>query len=154
FEHRWAHRSYYAQLPLDPLRQSSAEQLLDEILGPGPDLAPLKASLIERTEGNPFFLEECARHLVETGRLTGDRGAYKATRAQLGSFLPDTVQAVLAARMDRLGSGDKRMLQCAAVVGKEVPIRLLEPVTGLGADEMRRSLDRLEAAEFLYELSV
>ncbi len=154
FEHRWAHRSYYAQLPLDPLPQAFAEQLLDEILGAGADLGPLKATLIDRTEGNPFFLEECARHLVESGGLTGERGAYRPSRVQVGSPLPETVQAVLAARMDRLSSGDKRVLQCAAVVGKEVPIRLIEPVTGLGAEEMRRSLDRLEAAEFLYELAV
>ncbi len=154
FDHRWAHRSYYAQLPLDPLPQAMAEELLDELLGPGPDLRSLKASLIDRTEGNPFFLEECVRHLVETGGLTGERGAYKPSRARLSLPLPDTVQALLAARMDRLTTGDKRVLQCAAVVGKEVSIRLLEPVTNLSGQDIRQSLERLQAAEFVYELSV
>lgn len=153
FEHRWSHRSYYAQLPLDPLPRALAEQFLEELLGPGPDLWSLKSALIDRTDGNPFFLEECVRHLVETKDLTGERGAYGPSRAALRLPLPDTVQAVLAARMDRLSEDDKRTLQCAAVVGKEVPVRLLEAVTNLSGHDVRQSLGRLEAAEFVYELS-
>ncbi len=154
FEHRWAQRSFYAQLPLNPLPHATAEELLDELLGRGSDLGPLKSALIDRTEGNPFFLEECARHLVETGGLIGERSAYALSGTRLDLPLPDTVQAVLAARMDRLDARDKRVLQCAAVVGKEVPIRLLEPVTNLSGQAVRQSLERLEGAEFLYELSV
>ena len=125
YQHGWGSKTYYTQLRLDPLPPASAEELLaGAARGATPSLEPLKRLLIERTEGNPFFLEESVRTLVETGALVGERGAYRLAQAARRRIqVPATVQAVLAARIDRLPPEDKRLLQTAAVIGKDVPVR-------------------------------
>src|SRR5262249_36227824 len=110
---------------LDPLPPASADEFLHALLGDDPSLAALTPLLIARTEGNPFFLEESVRTLVETGVLVGAPGAYRLARPLEGLQVPATVQAVLAARIDRLPSEEKRLLQTAAVIGTEVPFALL-----------------------------
>ena len=123
--------------------------------GDDASLEPLQALLIARTEGNPFFLEESVRSLVETGALVGERGAYRLAGPLEDIRVPATVQAVLAARIDRLPPEEKRLLQTAAVIGKDVPYALLASHrracrrTSCGA-----GLARLQAAEFLYEASL
>ena len=107
--------------------------------------------LIERTEGNPFFLEESVRTLVETGVLVGEPGAYRLAQALPTIQVPATVQAVLAARIDRLPPEEKRLLQTAAVIGTEVPLPLLQAIAELPEDALHRGLAHLQAAEFLYE---
>jgi tetratricopeptide (TPR) repeat protein len=107
--------------------------------------------LIARTQGNPFFLEESVRTLVETGVLTGEPGAYRLTQALPTIQVPDTVQAVLAARIDRLPPEEKRLLQTAAVVGTEVPLPLLQAIVDMPEASRHRRLAHLQAAEFLYE---
>jgi class 3 adenylate cyclase/tetratricopeptide (TPR) repeat protein len=151
YQHSWGSRTYYTQLRLDPLPPESAEQLLGALLGPDVGLDPLKRVLIARTEGNPFFLEESVRALVETGVLSGEPGAYRLARPLPTIQVPATVQAVLAARIDRLPLGDKALLQTAAVVGKDVPFALLQAIAELPDDELRAAIGRLQAAEFLYE---
>jgi class 3 adenylate cyclase/tetratricopeptide (TPR) repeat protein len=154
YQHGWGHKTYYTQLRLDPLPPESAEELLQAILGADPSLQPLKRLLIEQTEGNPFFLEESIRTLVETHVLTGERGAYRLATALPNIQVPPTVQAVLAARMDRLPPEEKRLLQAAAVVGKDVPCPLLQVIAELPEEELRQGLTHLQAAEFLYEISL
>ena len=105
YSHGWGSKTYYRQLQIDPLPPESAEALLDALLGSDATLAPLKRLVIERTEGNPFFIEESVRSLVETGVLAGERGAYRLTRVVHGLQVPATAQAMLAARIDRLDSG-------------------------------------------------
>src|SRR5262249_24837291 len=141
----------YTQLRLDPLPPASAEELLQALLGDDPSLAPLKRLLIERTEGNPFFLEESARTLAETRVLVGEPGAYCLAQALPTIQVPATVQAVLAARIDRLPPEEKRLLQTAAVIGTEVPFPLLQAIAELPEEALHRGLDHLQAAEFLYE---
>jgi class 3 adenylate cyclase len=111
YAHRWGSKTYYTQLRLDPLPPDSAEALLGALLGSDPALRPLKHVLIERTEGNPFFLEESVRTLVETRALAGERGAYGLALALPSIQVPTTVQAILAARIDRLAVEEKRLLQ-------------------------------------------
>jgi len=154
YEHGWSRKSYYAQLAIRPLPLGMAEELLHDLLGETADVETLKVRLIERTEGNPFFLEESVRHLVETGLLAGQRGAYHLTRRGAPSEVPATIQALLAARIDRLAPTDKGVLQCASVIGKDVPTPLLEAIVGVTHDELRRCLAHLQAAEFLYEASL
>ena len=108
YQHHWGSRTYYTQLRLDPLPPEAAQDLLDALLGPDAGLDPLKRMLIARTEGNPFFLEESVRGLVETEALSGERGAYRLARPLPAIQVPETVQAVLAARIDRLAPEDKR----------------------------------------------
>ena len=151
YQHGWGSKTYYTQLRLDPLPPASADEFLHVLLGDDPSLAPLKQLLIARTEGNPFFLEESVRTLVETGILIGARGAYRQAQPLESLQLPATVHAVLAARIDRLPSEEKHLLQTAAVIGHEVPLSLLQAIAELSEDALHRGLAHLQAAEFLYE---
>jgi tetratricopeptide (TPR) repeat protein len=154
YQHAWGSRTYYTQIRLDPLSPESAEGFLEAMLGAEPNLLPLKRLLIDRTEGNPFFMEESVRSLVETQVLVGVRGAYRLARALPESHVPVTVQAVLAARIDRLAPEDKRLLQTASVIGGDVPFALLLAVSELPEDALRTGLARLQTAELLYESSL
>src|SRR5262249_28317391 len=107
--------------------------------------------LIAQTEGNPFFLEESVRTLVETGVLVGEPGASRLAQALPTVQVPATVQAVLAARIDRLPPEEKRLLQTAAVVGTEMHLALLQAITEASEEALHRGLAHLQAAEFLYE---
>jgi predicted ATPase len=151
YQHPWGSKTYYRQLRIDPLPPENAEELLEALLGTNPGLLPLKRLLIERTEGNPFFLEESVRTLVETQVLTGERGAYRLDQPVQSLQIPATAQAILAARIDRLAPENKRLLQTASVIGKDVPFTLLEAVAEEGEDRLRQGLMQLQAAEFLYE---
>jgi class 3 adenylate cyclase/tetratricopeptide (TPR) repeat protein len=151
YQHGWGSKTYYTQLRLDPLPPVSADAFLQGLLGDAPGLKPLTALLIARTEGNPFFLEESVRTLAETGILVGERGAYRLAQALPTIQVPATVQAVLAARIDRLPPEEKRLLQTAAVIGTEVPLPLLQTIAELPEERLHRGLAHLQAAEFLYE---
>ena len=122
YQHSWGSKTYYTQLRLDPLAPASAATVLQALLGDDPSLAPLTPLLIARTAGNPFFLEESVRTLVETGGLVGETGAYRLAQPLHSIQVPATVQAVLAARIDRLPPEAKRLLQTAAVIGTEVSL--------------------------------
>ena len=152
YQHGWGSKTYYTQLRLDPCRPH-ADELLQALLGDdgGASGAPLKQLLIARTEGNPFFLEESVRTLVETRVLVGEPGVYHLAQALPTIQVPATVQAVLAARIDRLLAEDKRLLQTAAVIGTEVPWPLLQAIAELSEADLHRALAHLQAAEFLYE---
>jgi class 3 adenylate cyclase/tetratricopeptide (TPR) repeat protein len=151
YRHGWGSQTYCRQLRVDPLRSEGADNLLDALLGSGPDLAPLKGLVIERTDGNPFFIEEIIRSLRETGVLAGEHGAYRLTRVIKELQVPATAQAILAARIDRLGSEDKQLLQAAAVIGTEVPFELLQALAEEPEERLRHGLAELQATEFLYE---
>jgi predicted ATPase len=154
YQHGWGSKTYYTQLRLDPLPPESVDEFLAALLGDDPSLEPLKRLLIERTEGNPFFLEESIRTLIETQVLVGESGAYRLAQDLPTIQVPPTVQAVLTARIDRLPQDGKRLLQTAAVIGTEVPSPLLQAIAELSADALHRSLTHLQAAEFLYETSL
>jgi tetratricopeptide (TPR) repeat protein len=124
---------------------------LQALVGDDSSLVSLKRTLIAHTEGNPLFLEESVRTLVESGGLVGERGAYHLISPLDSLQVPATVQAVLAARIDRLPSEEKRLLQIAAVVGTEVPWPLLQAIAELPDDTLHRSVAHLQTAEFLYE---
>jgi tetratricopeptide (TPR) repeat protein len=151
YRHPWGSRTCYTQLRLDPLPPEGAEELLGTLLGIETGLEPIKRILIERTEGNPFFLEESVRSLVEIGSFLGERGAYLLARPLPAVQVPATVQAVLATRIDRLSPADKALLQTASVVGNDVPFTLLQAVAEHAEDELRAAIGRLQTAEFLYE---
>jgi class 3 adenylate cyclase/tetratricopeptide (TPR) repeat protein len=151
YSHAWSNKTCYSQIRIDPLPPASADVLLSALLGDDSKLEPIKRLLVERTEGNPFFLEESVRTLVETGALTGERGQYRATGALGSAQVPATVQALLAARIDRLSQEDKRLLQSAAAIGKDVPFALLGAISDCGEELLRAGLARLQSTEFLYE---
>ena len=149
YQHGWGSKTAYSQMRLDALAAESAGELLESLLGNDPGLAPLKQLLVKR--GNPFFLEETVQMLLETKALEGSRGRYRLTQPLQTLQVPPTVQTILAARIDRLTPEDKRLLQTASVVGKDVPFALLQAIAQLPDEALRGGLDRLRAAEFLYE---
>ena len=151
YRHGWSGKSYYRLLRIDPLRPAGAAELLAFLLGADPRLDGLKQLIVERTDGNPFFIEESVRALVETGALAGERGGYRLAGSPRTLTIPQTATAILAARIDRLSPADKRLLQGASVVGKDVPFALLERIAEMDGDSLRSTLARLQAAEFLYE---
>jgi class 3 adenylate cyclase/tetratricopeptide (TPR) repeat protein len=151
YQHGWGSKTYYTQLRLDPLPAVSVDEFLHALLGEDASLKPLIHLLITRTEGNPFFLEESVHALVETGVLVGEPGAYRLGQALPTIQVPATVQAVLAARIDRLPPEKKRLLQTAAVIGTEVPWPLLQAIAEVPEEALHRGLAHLQAAEFLYE---
>ena len=151
YQHGWGSKTSYTQLRLDPLPREHAQALLDALLGDATALEPLKQHVIEHTEGNPFFLEESMRALVETQVLVGERGAYRLAQALPSIQMPATVQAVLAARIDRLLPEEKQLLQTAAVIGTKVPFPLLQAIAELPEAALHGGLAHLQAAEFLYE---
>jgi class 3 adenylate cyclase/tetratricopeptide (TPR) repeat protein len=151
YQHAWGSKTYYTQLRLDPLPPASAAEILQALLGDDPSLASLTPLLIARTAGNPFFLEESVRTLVEIGVLVGETGAYRLAQPLHSIQVPATVQAVLAARLDRLPLEAKRLLQTAAVIGTEVSFSLLASIADLPGTDLRSHLSHLQASEFLYE---
>ncbi|MCZ6524811.1 MAG: AAA family ATPase, partial [Alphaproteobacteria bacterium] len=151
YEHGWGGRTYYTQHRINPLGAESAGALLSALLGDERELEALKQSLIERTGGTPLFLEESVRTLVESGALSGEGGAYRLTGALDASEMPATIQAMLAARIDRLEPDQKRLLQSASVIGPDVSLALLEAVSDLPPEALQEGLAALQAGEFLDE---
>jgi class 3 adenylate cyclase/tetratricopeptide (TPR) repeat protein len=150
YQHQWGSRTYYTQLRLDPLGRASAEEMLSSLLGDDPVLAALKRLIIERTEGNPFFMEETVQVLLEEGALVRN-GGVKLTRPLGGLRIPPTVQAILAARIDRLPPAAKELLQTLAVIGTDLALELVKVVTNKSEDQLEPLLADLQVGEFIYE---
>ncbi|HKA67164.1 MAG TPA: adenylate/guanylate cyclase domain-containing protein [Solirubrobacterales bacterium] len=147
----WRHSESYREISLEPLAREDTRELLRDLAGGDPSLDGLDEPIHERTQGNPFFIEEIVRELAEAGYLEGERGAYRLARPIENAGVPVTVQAVLAARIDRLDPTAKRLLQVASVVGKEIGGRALGLTAGLEADRIDPALCELIDAGFLYE---
>jgi DNA-binding NtrC family response regulator/tetratricopeptide (TPR) repeat protein len=154
YQHGWGSRSVYSQVRLDPLATDGMEELLVALLGADSSLAALKERLIERTEGNPFFLEECVRTLAETGAIVGETSAYRLGTVTDDVVLPMTVQAVIAARIDRLSREEKLVLQSAAVIGKDLRVAVLRSIAEVTGASFEAILASLRHAEFVQETRV
>lgn len=151
YQNQWSSQAHVKQIHLEPLPQESALELLDFLIGTDQSVNTLKPRLVARTGGTPLFLEETVRTLAESGALDGTRGDYVAARNDLPLEIPDSVQAVLAARIDRLDPRDKNVLQVASVAGEYVPVKLISDVTGQSEEDIHVTLSRLQAKEFLHE---
>jgi len=152
YQHSWGSKTYYTQLRLDPLGQAEAQELLTALLGDGTALQPLKQLILEKTEGNPFFMEEIVQSLFEEGVLVRDAvGTHGVRPLPPDLHIPTTVQGVLTSRIDRLPAAEKALLQTLAVIGKEFSLSLLKQVVDKSEEELYRLLSRLQAGEFIYE---
>jgi class 3 adenylate cyclase/tetratricopeptide (TPR) repeat protein len=151
YSHQWGSKTYYTQLRLDPLGHESADKMLQSMLGDSTELGPLKRLIIEKTEGNPFFMEETVEVLLDDGALVRDGAAVSLTKPLADLKIPPTVRAILAARIDRLSPADKDLLQTLAVIGKEFPLSLVRAVVAASADDLAPMLDDLQLSEFIYE---
>ncbi|MBI3757791.1 MAG: AAA family ATPase [Deltaproteobacteria bacterium] len=156
YRHEWGQKTYYTQLRLAPFGKEEAEEFLTAVLGSAATLTPLKQLILDKTQGTPFFMEEVVQTLAEDGTLTGAPGQYRltqhgSTQHALTLQLPSTVQAILAARIDRLAPDEKVLLQQLAVIGREFPLSLVRHVIAQPEDELYRLLASLQHKEFLYE---
>jgi class 3 adenylate cyclase/tetratricopeptide (TPR) repeat protein len=154
YRDEWGELPNYHQLRLDPLASEGLADLLQALLGSDPSLTTLKSFLVERASGNPFFVEEIVRSLVDTSVLEGVRGRYSLAKPFLSPEAPPTVRSVLAARIDALPLAEKRLLEEAAVIGHDVPFTVLHAIRGLTDDRLRSLLDNLQAAELLYTTQI
>jgi class 3 adenylate cyclase/tetratricopeptide (TPR) repeat protein len=151
YSHQWNSRTHYTQLRLDPLGKESAAEMLSALLGDGAGLDQLKRVIVDRTEGNPFFMEETVQVLLDEGALVRDGSAARLTRPLRDLKIPPTVQGILAARIDRLSPESKDLLQALAVIGREFPLSLIRAVVPKSDDELNRLLNDLQLGEFIYE---
>jgi class 3 adenylate cyclase/tetratricopeptide (TPR) repeat protein len=147
----WMQKSYYRQLPLTPLGPEAIRRLLEDLLGSDPSTRGLAEAIHARTGGNPFFTEEVVQTLIEAGNLQGTRGSYRLVTPVEHLAVPASVQAVLAARIDRLPEREKRVLKAAAVIGKEFAEPILLAAAELPDGEVRAALATLKTHEFVYE---
>ena len=145
-------RSHYRQINMPPLPPAQAAVIVHDHFGNDSSLALLSRNIIERAQGNPFFLEELINALVERGDFEGEKGAYRLKGGIDTIPLPTTVQAVVAARIDRLEENAKRVLEIASVVGREISISILDFVTGLSPPELSEAVQHLRQAELLYDV--
>jgi hypothetical protein len=151
YSHPWNSKTFYTQLRLDPLGGENADEMLAALIGESKDLAPLRRLIIDKTEGNPFFMEEICQALIEEGALVRDGSAFKLVKSLSQLKIPPTVQGMVAARIDRLPKDEKELLQILAVIGKEFRLALASRVIDRPDDELERMLSQLQVAEFIYE---
>jgi class 3 adenylate cyclase/tetratricopeptide (TPR) repeat protein len=151
YEHKWASKSCYTAMHLDPLENDAADALVRVLLGNDATNEELRALIVERTEGTPLFIEETIRTLVESGVLRLQASGYELTRELREIRIPESVQAVMAARIDSLAPERKKLLQMASVIGPEVPIMLLREIVDFAEPELQNRLADLQAAQFLHE---
>ncbi|HYL60498.1 MAG TPA: adenylate/guanylate cyclase domain-containing protein [Candidatus Acidoferrales bacterium] len=151
YSHQWNSKTYYSQLRLDPLGKENADEMLSAMVGDSAEIRPLKLLIIERTQGNPFFMEETVQVLLDEGALVREGAVARLTKPLGELKIPPTVQAILAARIDRLSKAEKELLQTLAVLGKEFQLSLIRAVMGQSDDDLNRMLSELQLAEFIYE---
>jgi adenylate cyclase len=147
----WMRKSFYLQLPLVPLGPEAVRELLDDLIGRDPSTAGLAEAIHARTAGNPFFTEEVVQSLIESGKLAGQRGSYRLLAPVDKLEVPSSVQAILAARIDRLPEREKHVLGIAAVIGRQFSEPILAEVAELPAAQLAESLALLKGAEFVYD---
>jgi len=145
-------RSHYRQVNMRPLSAAQSAALVQDHIGADPSLALLSRNIIERAQGNPFFLEELINTLVERGDFEGDRGSFRLKGRIDAIPLPSTVQAVIAARIDRLEENAKRALEIASIIGREISLSVLDQVAGMDEGELSEAVQQLRQAELLYDV--
>lgn len=151
YEARWENKGCVTRVNLDALEVNAADRLVRALLGEGANNAELRSLIVARTGGTPLFIEETVRTLAESGALRARDGGYELTRELREIQIPETVQSVIAARIDRLNPKRKALLQMASVIGSDIPLTLLRDVVDLAGLELQKLLADLQAAHFLVE---
>jgi predicted ATPase len=153
YTHQWGSKSYYHRIGLDQLTTQSSAELVQAILEGG-DVAPeLRELILNRAAGNPLFMEEFTHTLLENGSIERKDKKYVLSRKASDIEVPDTIQGIIAARMDRLEDNLKRTMQVASVIGRDFAFRILQTITGM-REELKSYLLNLQGLEFIYEKSL
>jgi class 3 adenylate cyclase len=150
YTHAWGNKSYYNRIGLNQLTTKSSVELVQAILEGGEVLPEIKELILSRTGGNPLFMEEFTRSLLENGTIQRKDHQYVLSTNASEIRVPDTIQGIIAARMDRLEDNLKRTMQVAAVIGRDFAFRILQSVTGM-SEELKSYLLNLQGLEFIYE---
>ena len=150
YNHPWAAKSYYTKIGLTQLRTSSGAQMLTALLGEGQIAGELKEMILNRSAGNPLFMEEFTCSLLESGAIQKQDQQFVLTTEASEIHLPDTIQGIIAARMDKLDAGLKHTMQVASVIGREFTARILQAITNT-REEINSCLSNLQALEIIYE---
>jgi class 3 adenylate cyclase/tetratricopeptide (TPR) repeat protein len=153
YTHPWTNRSYYARLWLDELPVSARHELLESLLPELPVTQPLRDFIIKKAGGNPLFIEELTSALQEKGHISKGKEGYVLAGRSGEIQVPDTVQGIIAARIDRLEEELKRTVQVASVIGREFSFSILQSITDASQD-LKGALQRLQALELIYEESL
>ncbi len=153
YTHIWGSKSYYSQIGLSQLTSQSSAELIRAILDNCEIEPALETLILDRSAGTPFFIEELTRSLLENGSIQREKNRCYLARAPKDIQVPDTIQGIIAARMDRLEDNLKRTIQVASVIGKDFAFRILQTITGM-KEELKSYLLNLQGLEFIYEKSL
>jgi len=153
YTHQWGSKTFYSKIGVDQLSTTTSAELVQAILG-GSEVEPeLEDLVLGRAGGNPFFVEELAQSLIENGSIQRKDNQYVLTREVSEIDVPDTIQGIIAARIDRVEESLKRIMQVASVIGREFAFRLLQSIMGMRED-LKSHLLNLQGLEFIYEKSL
>jgi len=153
YTHQWGSMSYYSGINVDQLSTSTSAELVQAILEGGEVVPELRELLLSRAAGNPLFMEEFTHTLLENGSIQKKDHEYILTRKASDIQVPDTIQGIISARMDRLEENLKRTMQVASVIGRDFAFRILQTITGM-REELKSYLINLQGLEFIYEKSL
>ena len=153
YTHQWGSKSYYSQIGVDQLSTSTSAELVQSILEEGEVVPELRELILNRAAGNPLFMEEFTHTLLENGSIQKKDHQYVLSRKASDIQVPDTIQGIIAARMDRLEDNLKRTMQVASVIGRDFAYRILQTITGM-REELKSYLLNLQGLEFIYEKSL
>jgi predicted ATPase len=150
YRHQWGSKTYYNRIGLDHLGTGSSTELVRAMLVDGEIAPELKDLILERAAGNPLFMEEFTYSLKENGTIQRENDRYVLSRSISELYVPDTIQGIIAARMDRLEDNLKRTMQVASVIGRDFAFRILQAITDM-REELKSYLLNLQGLEFIYE---
>jgi class 3 adenylate cyclase len=153
YTHHWGGKSYYNRIGLTQLTPQSSAELVQAILEGGEVVPELRELILDRAGGNPLFMEEFTHTLVENGSIEKTNHRYALSIKASDIQVPDTIQGIIAARMDRLEDNLKRTMQVASVIGRDFAFRILQTITGM-REELKSHLLNLQGLEFVYEKSL
>jgi class 3 adenylate cyclase/tetratricopeptide (TPR) repeat protein len=153
YTHQWGSKSYYKKIGLTQLGTVSSSQLVQAILEEGEVAQELKQLVLNRTAGNPLFIEEFTCSLIENDLIQKRNNQFILSKKAADIQIPDTIQGIIAARMDLLEDNLKRTMQVASVIGREFAFRILQTISGM-REEIKSYLLNLQGLEFIYEKSL
>ncbi len=151
FKHSWNVDHYLTEIHIDSLGSEAILELSNHILGNDPELGNLKEKLAETCEGNPFFLEEMILSLYHHNVLSGEPGHYRLEKLDGNIVLPNSIQAVMASRVDTLSMEEKKVLLYSSVLGKNVIVSLLNSIIDVHGENLEQILAILTEKDFLEE---
>jgi class 3 adenylate cyclase/tetratricopeptide (TPR) repeat protein len=146
-------RSFYTTLTLHSLSEAETAAMASRVLGTAQFPHELHTALMQKAEGVPLFIEEVIKTLLDLGVLERANGSYRLVKSLAEVSVPDTIQGIIMARLDRLGEDGKRTVQLASVIGRQFLVRLLERIAGLTI-QLEGLLQELKTLEIIYEMGL